>query len=56
MEEACAAAEPAHGEAWQAVAKAPENRRLTKVQVLRRVAAAMAGAAGAARAGGGEGE
>ena len=42
VEEAVAAAEPAHGEAWQAVAKAPENRKCSKVEVLRMVAAEMA--------------
>jgi pre-mRNA-processing factor 6 len=39
IERAAAAAEPTHGERWQAVAKAPGAHGLSKVEVLKRCAA-----------------
>lgn len=45
VERRCVAAEPAHGERWQAVAKRVENRGLSRAEVLRRVVVEMAAAA-----------
>mmetsp|Transcript_37476 Transcript_37476/g.61317 ORF Transcript_37476/g.61317 Transcript_37476/m.61317 type:complete len:239 (+) Transcript_37476:2-718(+) len=43
----CVAAEPAHGELWQAVAKRTANRRLGPAEVLRKVVAELAAGAAA---------
>ena len=50
VERRCVAAEPRHGEAWTAVSKALENRRLRTLDVLRRVAGVPAGGPGPATA------
>jgi pre-mRNA-processing factor 6 len=42
LEQRCVASEPAHGDHWQAVAKRPENRRLTRAEILKRVVVHMA--------------
>jgi pre-mRNA-processing factor 6 len=44
LERRCTAAEPAHGEHWQGVAKRTENRRLSRAEILRRVVVEMAAA------------
>ena len=57
VEQGCTAADPAHGEGWQAVSKKDANRRLSKVEVMKLCAAelmakrrGLAGGAGAGAA------
>jgi pre-mRNA-processing factor 6 len=42
LERRCVAAEPSHGEHWQAVAKRIDNRRLSRAEILKRVVIQMA--------------